>query len=53
VHVITYGLIPVENRLLWVDAVEIVWVTILASTASSSPPPPGEEEEEEEKEDKI
>ena len=56
VHVITYGLIPVENRLLWVDAVEIVWVTILASTASSSPPPPGGEEEkekEEETEDKI
>mmetsp|Transcript_15488 Transcript_15488/g.32585 ORF Transcript_15488/g.32585 Transcript_15488/m.32585 type:complete len:407 (+) Transcript_15488:148-1368(+) len=34
VHCITYGLIPVENRLLWVDAVEIVWVTILASQAS-------------------
>ena len=51
-------MIPVENRLLWVDAVEIVWVTILASTASSSPPPPGEEQEEEEEteeemEDKI
>ncbi len=39
VHVVTYGLIPVEYRLLWVDAVEIVWVTILASTASSPPPP--------------
>ena len=38
VHVVTYGLIPVENRVLWVDAVEIVWVTILASTASSPPP---------------
>lgn len=36
VHCITYGLIPVENRLLWVDAVEIVWVTILASEASAS-----------------
>mmetsp|Transcript_20580 Transcript_20580/g.32407 ORF Transcript_20580/g.32407 Transcript_20580/m.32407 type:complete len:364 (+) Transcript_20580:3-1094(+) len=36
VHCITYGLIPVENRLLWVDAVEIIWVTILASEASSS-----------------
>lgn len=36
VHCITYGLIPVENRLLWVDAVEIVWVTILAGEASSS-----------------
>lgn len=36
VHCITYGLIPVENRLLWVDAVEIVWVTILAGEAASS-----------------
>lgn len=35
VHCITYGLIPVENRLLWVDAVEILWVTILANEASS------------------
>ena len=34
VHCITYGLIPVENRLLWVDAVEILWVTILADQAS-------------------
>ena len=38
VHVVVYGLIPVENRLLWVDAVEIVWVTILASTVFSPPP---------------
>lgn len=36
VHCITYTVIPVENRLLWVDAVEIVWVTILASQASGS-----------------
>lgn len=35
VHCITYGLIPVENRLLWVDAVEILWVTILAKEAAS------------------
>ncbi|KAL3792812.1 hypothetical protein HJC23_002619 [Cyclotella cryptica] len=34
VHCITYGVIPLENRLLWVDAVEIVWVTILASQAA-------------------
>mmetsp|Transcript_6334 Transcript_6334/g.5946 ORF Transcript_6334/g.5946 Transcript_6334/m.5946 type:complete len:369 (-) Transcript_6334:134-1240(-) len=33
-HCVTYGLIPVENRLLWVDFVEILWVTILASSAS-------------------
>ena len=35
VHCITYGLIPVENRLLWVDAVEILWVTILATQAAA------------------
>lgn len=35
-HCVTYGLIPVENRLLWVDTVEILWVTILATQASSS-----------------
>jgi protein Mpv17 len=33
-HCITYGLVPVENRLLWVDLVEIIWVTILATQAS-------------------
>ena len=33
-HCVTYGLIPVENRLLWVDIVEILWVTILATQAS-------------------
>jgi len=35
-HVITYGLVPVQDRLLWVDLVEIVWVTILATQAQSS-----------------
>eukprot|EP00551_Chaetoceros_affinis_P006944 CAMPEP_0203683522 /NCGR_PEP_ID=MMETSP0090-20130426/47567_1 /ASSEMBLY_ACC=CAM_ASM_001088 /TAXON_ID=426623 /ORGANISM="Chaetoceros affinis, Strain CCMP159" /LENGTH=343 /DNA_ID=CAMNT_0050552671 /DNA_START=664 /DNA_END=1695 /DNA_ORIENTATION=+ len=34
-HVVTYGLIPVENRLLWVDLVEIIWVTILATAAAA------------------
>eukprot|EP00526_Cylindrotheca_closterium_P017127 CAMPEP_0113621948 /NCGR_PEP_ID=MMETSP0017_2-20120614/11233_1 /TAXON_ID=2856 /ORGANISM="Cylindrotheca closterium" /LENGTH=316 /DNA_ID=CAMNT_0000531739 /DNA_START=71 /DNA_END=1021 /DNA_ORIENTATION=+ /assembly_acc=CAM_ASM_000147 len=34
-HCVTYGLIPVENRLLWVDLVEILWVVILATKASS------------------
>jgi protein Mpv17 len=33
-HMVTYGLIPVENRLLWVDMVEILWVTILATQAA-------------------
>lgn len=53
-HLITYGVIPVEQRLLWVDCVELIWVTILstysneksearvseasAEPASSSPP---------------
>eukprot|EP00984_Skeletonema_dohrnii_P002981 scaffold1010_cov117-Skeletonema_dohrnii-CCMP3373.AAC.12 len=36
VHCITYGLIPVENRLLWVDLVEILWVTILANQANAN-----------------
>lgn len=34
VHIITYGVIPVENRLLWVDTVEIVWVVILSTQAA-------------------
>ena len=33
-HCVTYGLVPVENRLLWVDIVEIAWVFILATTVS-------------------
>mmetsp|Transcript_8394 Transcript_8394/g.13124 ORF Transcript_8394/g.13124 Transcript_8394/m.13124 type:complete len:268 (+) Transcript_8394:120-923(+) len=36
VHLITYGLIPIENRLLWVDLVEIVWVVILATQAAGA-----------------
>lgn len=35
-HCVTYGLMPVENRLLWVDLVEIIWVTILASSAADA-----------------
>lgn len=30
-HLITYGVIPVEQRLLWVDSVELIWVTILST----------------------
>lgn len=30
-HLVTYGVIPVEQRLLWVDCVELVWVTILST----------------------
>lgn len=35
-HCVTYGLIPVENRLLWVDLVEIIWVVILSSQAAGT-----------------
>lgn len=30
-HLITYGVVPVEQRLLWVDCVELVWVMILST----------------------
>ncbi|KAK7401848.1 hypothetical protein VNO78_13664 [Psophocarpus tetragonolobus] len=30
-HLITYGVIPVEQRLLWVDTIELIWVTILST----------------------
>ncbi|TXG67087.1 hypothetical protein EZV62_008362 [Acer yangbiense] len=30
-HLVTYGLIPLEQRLLWVDSVELIWVTILST----------------------
>ncbi|CAN8303143.1 unnamed protein product [Cochlearia groenlandica] len=30
-HLITYGLVPLEQRLLWVDCVELIWVTILST----------------------
>lgn len=36
VHVVTYGLVPVPYRLVWVDAVEVVWVSILATQAAAS-----------------
>ena len=36
-HLVTYGLIPQENRLLWVDTIEILWCVILATqTANAS-----------------
>ncbi|KAL5547985.1 hypothetical protein UlMin_003216 [Ulmus minor] len=33
-HLITYGVVPVEQRLLWVDCVELIWVTILSTYSS-------------------
>mmetsp|Transcript_10419 Transcript_10419/g.13209 ORF Transcript_10419/g.13209 Transcript_10419/m.13209 type:complete len:323 (+) Transcript_10419:115-1083(+) len=48
-HCVTYGLIPVENRLLWVDLVEIIWVVILSTAADGGgdhgAPAPAVEEE--------
>mmetsp|Transcript_21022 Transcript_21022/g.29221 ORF Transcript_21022/g.29221 Transcript_21022/m.29221 type:complete len:343 (+) Transcript_21022:121-1149(+) len=49
-HCVTYGLVPVENRLLWVDLVEIIWVTILATQASGAPATEAHAAEVEEKE---
>ncbi|KAK9089382.1 hypothetical protein Scep_028464 [Stephania cephalantha] len=34
-HLITYGVIPLEQRLLWVDCVELIWVTILSTSKLS------------------
>ncbi|ONK61358.1 uncharacterized protein A4U43_C08F29050 [Asparagus officinalis] len=31
VHLVTYGVILIEQRLLWVDCDELIWVTILSS----------------------
>lgn len=33
-HIITYGVVPVEQRLLWVDCVELIWVTILSTLSN-------------------
>ena len=33
-HIITYGYVSVDYRLLWVDICEILWVTILATQAA-------------------
>ncbi|KAF4360075.1 hypothetical protein G4B88_000699 [Cannabis sativa] len=34
-HLITYGVVPIEQRLLWVDCVELVWVPIFPDVAST------------------
>jgi hypothetical protein len=33
VHIFTYGVIPVQHRLLFVDTVELAWVSILSAYA--------------------
>lgn len=48
-HCVTYGLVPMENRLLWVDIVEIAWVTILATAAAEGGAPASEGDENDEK----
>nr|XP_027193429.1 protein SYM1 isoform X2 [Cicer arietinum] len=35
-HLITYGVVPVEQRLLWVDCVELIWVTILSTYSNEN-----------------
>ncbi|XP_019089223.1 PREDICTED: protein SYM1-like isoform X2 [Camelina sativa] len=30
-HLVTYGVVPVDQRLLWVDCIELIWVTILST----------------------
>tara|TARA_B100000459_G_C8430838_1_gene137318 strand:+ start:130 stop:354 length:225 start_codon:yes stop_codon:yes gene_type:complete len=34
VSFITYGVVPLEHRVLWVDCVEIIWVAILSQSAA-------------------
>mgnify|MGYP002630497238 CR=1 FL=1 len=34
VHLITYNFIPLQGRLLWVDAVDLGWVSVLAAYAA-------------------
>ena len=44
-HCVTYGLMPVQYRLVWVDLVEIIWVTILATQAAGDATESGNETE--------
>lgn len=45
-HIVTYGLIPPRHRVLWVNLVDLVWSSILASLASNANTTGGGEEEE-------
>eukprot|EP00897_Mesotaenium_endlicherianum_P004235 jgi/Mesen1/383/ME000010S_10840 len=47
-HIVTYGVMPVEQRLLWVDMVELVWVSILSMISNEKA-----EERRVEEEDKM
>jgi hypothetical protein len=35
-HIVTYGVIPPRHRVLWVNCLDLIWSSILASLASSS-----------------
>lgn len=35
-HVLTYSIVPLHLRVLWVDALEVVWVAILSTCVASS-----------------
>lgn len=36
VHMVTYSVVPMHLRVLWVDVIEVVWVAILSSCVSGS-----------------
>lgn len=39
VHAITYSVVPLHLRVLWIDVVEVAWVAILSSCVSASANP--------------
>ena len=39
VHVITYSVVPVHLRVLWIDVVEVAWVAILSACVSAPASP--------------
>ena len=46
VHMVTYTVIPPRHRILWINCVDLVWVTILASIARDGSEEEGAEREE-------
>lgn len=57
VHALTFSIVPMHLRVLWVDAVEVVWVAILATCVAASGSEPsaasGEEKDEVEEDTEI
>ena len=37
-HALTYSVVPLPLRVLWVDVLEIAWVAILSTAVASSQP---------------